>query len=43
MTKLTYVALYLSPIDAFWIARDTVFRPANNEDSDQTAEMARLI
>ena len=32
-----------SSLCAFWIAKDTTFFQAQNEDSDQTARMRRLI
>ena len=31
------------PWGAFWIATDTKFLNADNEDSDQTARMRRLV
>ena len=32
-----------SSLNAFWIAKDAKFLYADNEDSDQTARMRRLI
>ena len=32
-----------SSLGAFWIAKDAKFLDADNEDSDQTARMRRLI
>ena len=32
-----------SSIDAFWIAKDAKYIHADNEDSDQTVRMRRLI
>ena len=32
-----------SPLGAFWIAKDAKFLHADNEDSEQSARMRRLI
>ena len=32
-----------SSLGAFWVAKDTTFLHADNEDSDQAARMRRLI